>query len=98
MLVTRSVVFTQPCTSTRVQSPDLDNTRTGASGASVAAGGPSGARYNIVRWVERAWVESTRESGGGERGAGSGAPLESESPAADTVVATSAAAASAAVC
>src|SRR5205823_2972177 len=41
-------LFTHPCTSTRAHSPERPSTRSGADGASVPAGGPSGARYNTV--------------------------------------------------
>src|SRR5207247_1826697 len=34
---------------TRVQSPERPSTRSGADGASVPVGGPSGARYSTVR-------------------------------------------------
>src|SRR6266511_2064170 len=45
----RSAVLTQPSSSTRVHSPERPSTRSGAEGASVPAGGPSGARYSTVR-------------------------------------------------
>src|SRR5438876_6147016 len=55
----RSPLLTHPSSSTRVQSPDLPRTRSGADGASVPAGWPSGARYSTVRRADSTRVGST---------------------------------------
>src|SRR6266566_5537640 len=58
--ISRSALFTQPSSSTRVHSPDRPSTRSGADGASVPAGCPSGDRYSTVRRAD-----STREGSTG---------------------------------
>src|SRR6266511_2107094 len=55
----RSAVLTQPSSSTRVHSPERPSTRSGAEGASVPAGGPSGARYSTVRRADSRRERST---------------------------------------
>src|SRR5437763_13872156 len=61
--ISRSALRTQPSSSTRVQSPDRPSTRSGAEGASVPAGCPSGDRYRTVRRAD-----STREGSTGAEG------------------------------
>src|SRR5207253_394151 len=61
--ISRSALFTQPSSSTRVQSPERPSTRSGADGASVPAGCPSGARYSTVRRAD-----STRDGSTGADG------------------------------
>src|SRR2546423_4048586 len=61
--ISRSALFTHPSSSTRVQSPERPNTRSGADGASVPAGAPSGARYSTVRRAD-----STRDGSTGAEG------------------------------
>src|SRR6266516_2600993 len=58
--ISRSALFTQPSSSTRVHSPDRPSTRSGADGASVPAGCPSGDLYSTVRRAD-----STREGSTG---------------------------------
>src|SRR5438094_8616304 len=61
--ISRSAPRTQPSSSTRVQSPERPSTRSGAEGASVPAGCPSGDRYRTVRRAD-----STREGSTGAEG------------------------------
>src|SRR2546423_11218245 len=61
--ISRSALFTQPSSSTRVHSPERPSTRSGADGASVPAGCPSGDRYSTVRRAD-----STREGSTGAEG------------------------------
>src|SRR5437667_5349051 len=61
--ISRSALFTQPSSSTRVQSPERPSTRSGADGANVPAGAPSGARYSTVRRAD-----STRDGSTGAEG------------------------------
>src|SRR5882724_5197500 len=49
VLACRSDVLTQPSNCTRAHSPERDNTRNGVSDVTAPAGGPSGARYSVVR-------------------------------------------------
>src|SRR2546430_12256254 len=58
--ISRSALFTHPSSSTRVHSPERPSTRSGADGASVPAGCPSGDRYSTVRRAD-----STREGSTG---------------------------------
>src|SRR4029077_12789344 len=57
--ICRSALLTHPSSSTRVHSPDLPRTRSGAEGASVPAGCPSGARYSTVRRADSTRAGST---------------------------------------
>src|SRR5256885_11636651 len=61
--ISRSALFTHPSSSTRVHSPERPSTRSGADGASVPAGCPSGDRYSTVRRAD-----STREGSTGAEG------------------------------
>src|SRR3989441_11977115 len=61
--ISRSALRTQPSSSTRVQSPERPSTRSGADGANVPAGAPSGARYSTVRRAD-----STRDGSTGAEG------------------------------
>src|SRR5438876_10556785 len=61
--ISKSALFTQPSSSTRVQSPERPSTRSGADGASVPAGWPSGDRYSTVRRAD-----STRDGSTGAEG------------------------------
>src|SRR6267143_3114242 len=61
--ISRSALFTHPSSSTRVHSPERPSTRSGADGASVPVGCPSGARYRIVRRAD-----ATREGSTGADG------------------------------
>src|SRR2546429_6847561 len=58
--ISRSALFTHPSSSTRVHSPERPSTRSGADGASVPAGCPSGDRYSTVRRAD-----STRDGSTG---------------------------------
>src|SRR5258708_405584 len=49
VLVCRSDVLTQPSNCTRAHSPERDRMRRGVSDVMAPAGGPSGARYSVVR-------------------------------------------------
>src|SRR2546430_3647784 len=69
--ISRSELFTHPSSSTRVQSPERPSTRSGADGANVPAGAPSGARYSTVR---RAVSRRAGSSGPGEPAPVSGGP------------------------
>src|SRR5206468_7022556 len=61
--ISKSALFTHPSSSTRVQSPERPSTRSGADGASVPAGCPSGDRYSTVRRAD-----STRDGSTGADG------------------------------
>src|SRR5256886_15926516 len=58
--ICKSALLTHPSSSTRVHSPERPSTRSGADGASVPAGCPSGDRYSTVRRAD-----STREGSTG---------------------------------
>src|SRR5258708_21655319 len=51
VLVCRSDVLTQPSNCTRAHSPERDRMRRGVSDVMAPAGGPSGARYSVVRRI-----------------------------------------------
>src|SRR3989454_5913090 len=76
--ISKSALFTHPSSSTRVQSPERPSTRSGADGASVPAGWPSGDRYSTVRRAD-----STRDGSTGAEGLGlevvSGGPTDRKS-------------------
>src|SRR2546422_3392861 len=61
--ICRSALLTHPSSSTRVHSPERPSTRSGADGASVPAGCPSGDRYSTVRRAD-----STRDGSTGADG------------------------------
>src|SRR5206468_3652124 len=61
VLVCKSDVLTQPSNCTRAHSPERDNTRNGVSDVMAPAGGPSGARYSVVRRLGWALEGSTLE-------------------------------------
>src|SRR2546426_12157941 len=77
--ISKSALFTHPSSSTRVQSPERPSTRSGADGASVPAGWPSGDRYSTVRRAD-----STRDGSTGAEGLGlevvSGGPTPDPRP------------------
>src|SRR5256885_4429925 len=89
--ISRSALFTHPSSSTRVQSPERPNTRSGADGASVPVGAPSGARYRTVRRAD-----STRDGSTGAEGLALVSPGLSESGEAAGCEATCATASTAA--
>src|SRR2546423_3498683 len=78
--ISRPALFTQPSSCTRVHSPERPSTRSGADGASVPVGGPSGTRYSTVRRADSTRAGSTGaeepalESGGPAPGPGPGVP------------------------
>src|SRR5256712_11731227 len=77
--ISKSALFTHPSSSTRVHSPERPSTRSGADGASVPAGWPSGDRYSTVRRAD-----STRDGSTGAEGLGlevvSGGPTPDPRP------------------
>src|SRR2546425_11411444 len=77
--ISKSALFTHPSSSTRVHSPERPSTRSGADGASVPAGWPSGDRYSTVRRAD-----STRDGSTGAEGLGlevvSGGPTPGPRP------------------
>src|SRR2546423_12539774 len=77
--ISKSALFTHPSSATRVQSPYRPSTRSGADGASVPAGWPSGDRYSTVRRAD-----STRDGSTGAEGLGlevvSGGPTPDPRP------------------
>src|SRR6267143_1842276 len=75
--ISRSALFTQPSSSTRVHSPERPSTRSGADGASVPVGGPSGTRYNTVRRADSTRAGST---GAEELALVSGGPIPGPRP------------------
>src|SRR5437773_4312506 len=77
--ISKSALFTHPSSSTRVHSPERPSTRSGAEGARVPAGWPSGDRYSTVRRAD-----STRDGSTGAEGLGlevvSGGPTPGPRP------------------